>query len=543
MSVQLKKGLRVGFLACLVLALGATMVLGGAKVEYQSQFYATAWSLLPPVVAIVLACITKEVYISLFIGIVTGGLLYAGFNPVLTTTSVMDMLIGKIGDSGNVGILIFLVILGILVALMNKTGGSAAYGHWASQRINSKRGALLSTFGLGIFIFIDDYFNCLTVGSVMSPVTDKQNISRAKLAYIIDSTAAPVCIIAPISSWAAAVSSYAEEGQGLQLFLQAIPYNFYALLTIVFVLCLSAMNFDFGPMKRYETMAAEGDLFGDHGDEYGSMEKPNQKGKVIDLILPVVLLIGCCILGMIYTGSFFEGASFVDAFANSTASLGLSMGSLVALVLTFIFYMLRGVLSFKEFADCLPEGFRQMVPAIIILCLAWTISGFCRDGLGAGEFVGNLVANNQIATTFIPAVFFLIAVGLTFATGTSWGTFGILIPIALAVFSATGDTSSLPTISISAILAGTVCGDHISPISDTTIMASAGARVNHIVHVSTQMPYAFVVAGIAFICFILAGLIQNVFIVLPIGILLVVATLFIIKKTTLNRISGQTKIN
>ncbi len=541
MSQKLKKHLRIGLLLCLLLALGATAVLAAGEGEYQSSFYATIWSLLPPVVAIVLALITKEVYISLFIGIVAGGLLYANFSPVLTTTSVMEMFIGQIGSSWNVGILFFLVVLGIMVALMNKAGGSAAYGQWASQRIKSKRGALLSTFALGVLIFVDDYFNCLTVGSVMSPVTDKHKISRAKLAYIIDATAAPVCIIAPISSWAAAVASYAEEGQGFTLFLQAIPYNFYALLTIVFVVGLSLMNFDFGLMRRYEHMAQEGDLYGGTGDEYGTVDAPNPRGKVIDLILPVVVLIVCCVIGMIYTGGFFEGASFVDAFAGSDASLGLSMGSLVALVLTFLFYVPRKVLSFKDFASCLPEGFRQMVPAIMILCLAWTIGGFCRDALGAGEFVGNLVAGNQIAVTFIPAIFFLIAAGLAFATGTSWGTFGILIPIALAVFAQTGDTSSLSTISISAILAGAVCGDHISPISDTTIMASAGARVNHIIHVSTQMPYAVVVAAISFVCFILAGVIQNVFIVLPIGIVLVVAALLIIKKGTTPRLSTEKK--
>ncbi len=528
MTIQLKKALRMGLLVCLVLALGATVVLAAAEGEYQSGFYATIWSLLPPVVAIVLALITKEVYISLFVGIVTGAFLYADFNPVLATTSIIDTFI----SSWNIGILIFLVILGIMVALMNKAGGSAAYGRWASQRIKSKRGALLSTFVLGILIFVDDYFNCLTVGSVMSPVTDKYKISRAKLSYIIDATAAPICIIAPISSWAAAVASYADEGQGITLFIQSIPYNFYALFTIAFVVGISLMNFDFSLMKKYEALAAEGDLFGGTGDEYGTLDTPNAKGKVIDLVLPVLILVICSVTGMLYTGGLFDGVGFLDAFAGCDAPVGLSLGSLVALVITFVFYMIRRVLTFKEFAACLPDGFRQMVPAIMILCLAWAIGSYCRDGLGAGEFVRVLVSSNQISFTFIPAIFFLIAVGLAFATGTSWGTFGILIPIALAVFGQIGNMNSLATISISAILAGAVCGDHISPISDTTIMASAGARVNHIVHVSTQIPYAMVVAAISFVCFILAGLIQNIFIVLPIGLALVVGSLLVIKKLT-----------
>ncbi len=529
MSVSVKRLWRIGGIVLVLLAVAATAVLaGGGEDGYVSNFYATIWSLLPPVVAIGLALITKEVYISLFLGIVTGAFLYANFNPVLATTSIIDMFV----SSWNVGILIFLVILGIMVALMNKAGGSAAYGRWASGRIKSKRGVLLSTFVLGILIFVDDYFNCLTVGSVMSPVTDKQRVSRAKLAYIIDATAAPICIIAPISSWAAAVASYAEEGQGFTLFLQSIPYNFYALLTIVFVLCISLMNFDFGLMTRYEKMAQEGDVYGGTGDEYGTVADPNPKGKVIDLVLPVIVLIVCCIVGMLYTGGFWDGAGFIDAFANTDASIALALGSLVALVITFFIYVPRKVVTFKEFAACLPDGFRQMVPAIMILCLAWAIGGFCRDALGAGEFVGNLVAGNSIATTLIPAIFFLIALGLAFATGTSWGTFGILIPIALAVFAKTGDAGVLSTISISAILAGSVCGDHISPISDTTIMASAGARVNHIIHVSTQMPYALIVAAISFVCFILAGIIQSALIVLPIGIVLVIATLLVIKRST-----------
>lgn len=507
----------------------------GGDGEYQSNMYATFWALVPPIVAIVLALISKEVYISLFVGILTGALFYANFNPERTITAIVAKFIEKIGDSWNVGILIFLVILGILVSLMNKAGGSAAYGRWAGGRIKSKRGALLSTFGLGVLIFVDDYFNCLTVGSVMTPVTDKYKISRAKLAYIIDATAAPICIIAPISSWAAAVTSSATgDIDGFAVFLRSIPYNLYALLTIVMVVAMSLMRFDFGSMRRHEIMAEQGDLFGGTGNEYvgSGKQEVSPRGKVYDLIAPVLVLIFCCIMGMVYTGGFFDGVPFIEAFADCDASVGLAMGSLVALLFTFVLYIPRRVISFKQFADSLPDGFRQMVPALLILSLAWTLSGFVSDSLGAGEFVGGIVQGNAAASGILPALLFLIALGLAFATGTSWGTFGILIPIALAIFP--GGMSEILVISISACLAGAVCGDHISPISDTTIMASTGAQCNHIAHVSTQIPYAMVVAGVSFAGFILAGFLQNWLIVLVISIAVLLAILFVIK-----RVSGR----
>ncbi len=531
-----KRVTRVLFPCMIVgLLLVAVPVLVGAAdgeaAEYVSNMYATFWSLVPPIIAIVLALITKEVYISLFVGILSGALFYANFNPVRTATSMVDMFTAKIGDSWNVGILIFLVILGILVVLVNKAGGSAAYGRWASKHIKTKTGAQLATFGLGVLIFIDDYFNCLTVGSVMMPVTDKQKISRAKLAYLIDATAAPVCIIAPISSWAAAVTSSAEGTgiDGFAVFLRSIPYNLYALLTLVMIVAISLMRLDFGPMKKYEQMAQEGDLYGGTGNEYADQKQsePNPKGKVIDLVLPVLVLILLCIAGMVYTGGFFEGVPFITAFANSDASVGLVLGSLIALIFTFFWFLLRRVLTFRQFAESLPEGFRQMVPAILILSFAWTLSGFCRDALGAGEFVGNLVAGNAAASLLMPAIMFLIAMGLSFATGTSWGTFGILIPIVLAVFPG---MSQIMIISVAACLAGAVCGDHISPISDTTIMSSTGAQCDHLIHVSTQIPYAMIVAGISFLGYILAGIVQNAFIVLGVCVVLLLVVLLFIKR-------------
>ena len=522
---------RVPLLLAAMLALGAVTVLGAAfgAEDYQSNMFATFWALVPPVVAIVLALITKEVYISLFVGIVAAGLFYTNFHPGNTVVAITNVLIERVGDPWNAGILIFLVMLGVLVSLMNKAGGSAAYGAWAAKRIKSKTGASLATVGLGVLIFVDDYFNCLTVGSVMQPVTDKFKLSRAKLSYLIDATAAPVCIIAPISSWAAAVtSSTTGDVDGFSLFLQSIPYNFYALLTILFMVALTAMRFEYGPMKRYEKMAEEGDLFGGTGDEYGaSTEQPGSKGKVFDLILPVLVLIAACILCMVYTGGFFSGTGFIEAFAGSDASVGLPLGSLIALLFTFLLYVPRRVISFRQFAESLPEGFRAMVPAILILSFAWTLGGFCSDYLGAGEFVGGMLAGNTAASAVIPGVLFLIALGLAFATGTSWGTFAILIPIAQNIFP--GEMSSILVISISAVLAGAVCGDHCSPISDTTIMSSTGARVNHIIHVSSQMPYALTVAGISFVCYIIAGFVQNAWVVLPIGIVLTLGTLFVLR--------------
>lgn len=496
-----------------------------------NPMYATFWALVPPIVAIALALLTKEVYVSLFIGIVFGGLFYANFSFEKTITTIFeDGMIAKLSSPSNIGILIFLVVLGIMVSLMNKVGGSAAYGRWASTKIKSRRGALLSTFGLGALIFVDDYFNCLTVGSVMRPVTDKFKISRAKLAYVIDATAAPICIIAPISSWAAAVTGVVEGYDGLSLFVKAIPYNFYALLTIIMVISMAVMNFDYGSMKLHEENANHGDLYTTKDRPYANMENQEVtgKGKVIDLVLPVIVLIVSCVCGMIYTGGFFSGeASFIKAFSECNASLGLVYGSFIALVITFFIYIPRKVLTFKEFAESLSEGFISMVPAIMILIFAWTLSGMTKM-LGADVFVANLVEGNaESFQLFLPALIFLISIGLAFSTGTSWGTFGILLPIVVAILD---PTSEMLIIAISACLAGAVCGDHISPISDTTIMASTGAQCNHINHVSTQLPYALTVAGVSFVGYILAAIIQNAWIVLPITIIMLICVLMFLKK-------------
>ena len=529
------------WLLCLILVLALLFAYSGAALaadggDYQSNMYGTFWSLVPPLVAIMIALITKEVYISLFLGSICGALFYANFQPVLTVTSIFDMMISNAGDSWNMGILIFLVILGIMVSLMAKAGGSAAYGAWAGRRIKSKRGALLSTTGLGMLLFIDDYFNCLTVGSVMRPVTDKFHISRAKLAYIIDATAAPICIIAPISSWAAAVSASAEgyEIDGFGMFLQTIPYNFYALLTITMLICLAVMKLDFGPMALHERNAAAGDLYTTEDRPYANVDEApsTSKGRVFDLVIPIVVLIVSCVAGMVYTGGFFDGVDFITAFADCDASVGLVLGSFVALALTFLLYVPRGVLSYRQFAACIPEGFRAMVPAILILVLAWTLSGFCNDALGSSEFVYQAVEGSAAASIVLPALMFLIALGVAFATGTSWGTFAILIPIVLGLFSEGGE---MMVISVSAVLAGAVCGDHISPISDTTIMASTGAQCNHINHISTQIPYALLVAGMSIVCYILAALIRNVWIMLPLSIALMVLVLLVIKKIVAKR--------
>ena len=502
----------------------------------QSKTYGTIWALLPPIIAIGLALITKEVYSSLFIGIVVGGLLYANFNFEATIVHVLsDGFIANLSDSYNMGILLFLVVLGAMVAMMNKAGGSAAFGKWASTHVKTKVGSQLMTVILGMLIFIDDYFNCLTVGSVMRPVTDKHNISRAKLAYIIDATAAPICIIAPISSWAAAVAGFAQGSgmNGFQLFLSAIPYNFYAILTIVMMITITLMKFDYGPMAKHEKLAAQGDLFGGKLQEMAdSMDDSNPKGKVIDLILPVVVLIISCVIGMIYSGGFFDAEAegyrnFINAFSNSDASVGLVYGSFVTLVLTVIFYMIRRVISFKDCMAALPEGFKAMVPAIMILACAWTLKAM-TDSLGAKEYIEMLVQGSAAGfMNLLPAIIFLIAVGLSFATGTSWGTFGILIPIVISVFGFDG--GNITIIGISACMAGAVCGDHCSPISDTTIMASAGAQSDHINHVSTQLPYAITVAIVSFVCYAITGFVQNAYIMLPVSIVLMVATLFVIK--------------
>ena len=504
-------------------------IVNNGDMEATSRYAGTFMALVPPIIAIGLALITKEVYSSLFIGIVTGGLLCANLNPVGTLNTILsDGFIASLADEWNVGILIFLVLLGIMVALINKAGGSIAFGKWAQAHVKTKVGAQLATFALGVLIFVDDYFNCLTVGSVMRPVADSHKISRAKLAYIIDATAAPICMIAPISSWAAAVSGVVEGRNGLELFISAIPYNFYSLLTIVMIITICLLKLDFGPMRKHEINAQNGDIYsGEGGYEKVDGEEVSSKGKIFDLVIPVLVLIGCCILGMLYSGGFFSGTSFVDAFAGCDASVALSWGALIALVVTIIYLTLRGVISFKEAMDCVPKGFCAMVPAILILTFAWTLSGL-TGSLGADTYVAALMEGAaEGLTIFLPAIIFLVAVALAFATGTSWGTFGILIPIVTAVFAS---DASMLVIGISACLAGAVCGDHCSPISDTTIMASAGAQCNHINHVSTQLPYALLVAGISFVGYIITGFIPNWLITLPISIVILVVTLLIIKK-------------
>ena len=520
-------------MACVVVFLIVAANMTTAE-SVQSSF----WALVPPIIAIALALITKEVYSSLFIGILVGALLYSGFNFEGTITHVFqDGIISVLSDSWNVGILIFLVILGTMVSLMNKAGGSAAFGRWASTKIKSRVGAQLATIALGVLIFIDDYFNCLTVGSVMRPVTDKHQVSRAKLAYLIDATAAPVCIIAPISSWAAAVSGFVEGEDGLSLFINAIPFNFYALLTIVMMVGLVLMKADFGPMGVHERNAMKGDLYTtpDRPYEGTGSEQISSKGKVIDLLLPIITLIICCVIGMLYTGGFFSGAGFVEAFAGSDASVGLVLGSFFALVITLVFYMVRRVMSFNDCMGCIPEGFKAMVPAILILTFAWSLKAM-TDSLGAAEYVAGVVrASAGGFMNFLPAIIFLIACGLAFATGTSWGTFGILIPIVVAAFQQS--SYQMMIISISACMAGAVCGDHCSPISDTTIMASAGAQCNHVNHVSTQLPYAVLVALISFVTYIVAGFTKSALISLPFGIILTLAVLFLFRLLAKHKIN------
>ena len=512
---------------------------------YQPGVYSTPASLLPPIIAIVLALITKEVYSSLFIGIVIGALLYANGNFQLMLETMLfnpdGGMISKLADSWNAGILVFLVILGILVALMNKVGGSAAFGKWASAHIKSRVGAQLATIALGVLIFIDDYFNCLTVGSVMRPVTDRQKVSRAKLAYLIDATAAPVCIIAPVSSWAAAVTSSVPDDSninGFAMFLKTIPYNFYALTTLVMMITIVILKFDFGSMKTHEDNANAGDIFTTAGRPYGDVkdEITSPDGKVIDLVFPVVVLIFCCIIGMVYTGGFFSGETFVDAFANADASMGLVFGAVVTLIVTFFFYMIRGVLEFKGFTDCIPEGFKAMVAPILILTMAWTLSGM-TGLLGAKFFVHDLVESSAGGLKmFLPALIFAVALFLAFSTGTSWGTFAILIPIVTNVFGSDASTYEMLVISISACLAGAVCGDHCSPISDTTIMASAGAHCDHVNHVSTQLPYALTAAAVSCVGYVLAGILGYNFesatalVALPVTLVLMVVVIFVIKK-------------
>lgn len=518
----------VAFTVCCIIAAPITEAKG------------TLWSLFPPVIAIGLALITKEVYSSLFVGILSGGIIYAaasgtGFEGTFKAV-VQDGLITNLSNAYNVGILVFLVVLGIIVVLMNKAGGSRAYGEWAAAHIKSRRGVALSTFFLGVLIFVDDYFNCLTVGSVMRPITDKHNISRSKLAYLIDSTAAPICIIAPISSWAAAVSGTVEGVNGISLFINTIPYNLYAFLTILMVIFISVSDTDYGPMKIHEDNAKNGDIFTTQNNTYEQDAQPvTERGRVIDLILPVAVLIVLCVVGMIYTGGFFSGTDFVTAFANCDAAYGLSLGSISALIVIIAYYMFRRVLKFNECMDSIAAGFKQMVPAILILTFAWTLKTMTNH-LEAGAFVSGVVQSATALSVLLPVILFVVAIGLAFATGTSWGTFGILIPIVTSVFDAelanvsqTGEIPSMVIICISACLAGAVCGDHCSPISDTTIMASTGAQCDHVNHVSTQLPYALTVAAVCVVGYLLSGFVHNVFIVLGFSLALMLAVLFAIR--------------
>ena len=513
------------------LASPLTVLAADAEETYQPALYATIWALLPPLVAIILALITKEVYSSLFVGIVVGALLYSGFKFEGTVTQIFEGGIIKVlSDSYNVGILIFLVILGSVVCMMNKAGGSAAFGRWASKKIHTRVGAELAAIILGVLIFIDDYFNCLTVGSVMRPVTDRHHVSRAKFAYLIDATAAPVCIIAPISSWAAAVSGFVEGQDGLAIFVRTIPYNFYAILTIVMMVGMVLMKTEFGAMRTHEINALNGDLYTTSARPYENATDdgaPNPRGKVIDLVIPIVVLVICCVISMIYTGGFFSGTDFVTAFSQSDASVGLAMGSAFGLVFAIIFYMIRRVINFRDCMGCIPEGFKAMVPAIMILTFAWTLKAM-TDSLGAAVFVEE--AMRSVAggiEVILPAIIFLVGCGLAFATGTSWGTFGILIPIVVAVFEKS--SPEMMIISMSACMAGAVCGDHCSPISDTTIMASAGAQCDHVTHVSTQLPYAILAAAVSFVTYIVAGFVKTAWIALPVGIVLMLIVLFVIK--------------
>ncbi len=532
-AMKMKKWQVVALAVYAVVAIALLFAATTGTAGLENGVFGTVWSLMPPVLAIGMALITKEVYLSLFVGVFAGGVLAAGSlaKPMLAVEITFNTILEKLGDSGNIGILIFLVFLGTMVALINKAGGSRAYGKWAREKIKSREHAQLMTFLLGVLIFVDDYFNCLTVGSVMRPVTDNHKISRAKLAYIIDATAAPVCIIAPISSWAAAVSGMVEGTNGLTLFMQAIPYNYYALLTLLMIAVISLRNIDYGPMQLHEANAQlHGDIYTTPERPYADMEeeKVSARGTIADLVVPVIALIVFCVVCLMYTGGFFEGAGIVDSFANSSAPTGLMLGSFFSLVFTFIYYMARRVLTYSEFAESLAEGFKAMVPAILILTLAWSIGGITKTSLGAPEFVAGALAGSAGAfAKFLPAMIFLIAVFLAFATGTSWGTFSILIPIVVDVFPV---GSEILIIAISACLAGAVCGDHCSPISDTTIMASTGAQCDHLVHVYTQLPYAMTVAAVSFVAYILAGFIQNVFICLALAAAMMVGTLLVIEK-------------
>lgn len=504
-----------------------------AGTDYGSSMVGTIWALVPPVVAIALALITKEVHSSLFAGIVVGALFYTKFNILGTIDVVLkDGFIGSLADAGNVGIILFLAILGIMVALMNATGASKAYGDWARRKIKTRNGSVLATFALGVIIFIDDYFNCLTVGSVMRPITDTHKVSRAKLAYLIDATAAPICMIAPISSWAAAVSGFVEDYNGIELFIKAIPYNFYSLATIVMIIAITVMKFDYGPMRVHERNAIlHDDIYTTPDRPYAGLETEEEapegrKSSVWDLILPIIVLIIACVLGMIYTGGFFDGVGFVDAFANSDATYGLPLGSGIAMIIMIIYYMTRRLITFSDAMACVPEGVKAMVPAILILTFAWTLCSI-TSLLGADVFVAGVMDNAaEGLKIMLPAIIFVVAAFLGFSTGTSWGTFGILIPIITGLFPV---DDPMLIIGISACCAGAVSGDHCSPISDTTIMASTGAQCNHINHVSTQLPYALTVVAVSFVGYIIAGFTKSAVISLPITLVLMVVVLFAIR--------------
>ena len=543
-----KKGTKIAYFIALAIVVIALVI---AKVTNDgSGFVATGWALFPPVVAIALALISKEVYSSLFLGCLAGALLLANFDP-------WQMVVNFVGAGEGVGminaidisILIFLVMLGIMVDLMNKAGGSAAFGRWATKAVKTRCGAQLMTMLLGVLIFIDDYFNCLTVGAVMRPVTESHHISRAKLAYVIDSTAAPVCMIAPVSSWAAAVSGYvnSDSVSGIQMFIRQIPWNYYCLLTLLMIVVISVLNIDYGPMLTHEYNAqVKNDLFTtperpfEGADDYEEGEKHST---VLDLLLPVIVLIGLCIVGLIWTGGMFDPESenyqnFVMSFSDATAGAGLCLGSIVALVFTFIYYWLRGLIGFTKSMESIPNGFIQMISPILILCFAWTLCGLCRDdGLQVGEFVRGVMANTGSLAKFLPAVIFIVACFIGFATGTSWGTIGIMVPLVCAVFD-WYDQSTLLSIGLAASCAGGVCGDHLSPISDTTIMASAGAHCFHLNHVSTQIPYGVTVAAVSFVSFIIAGLVQNVVVCMIIAVVLMIGTLLVIKAVTAKKHPG-----
>ena len=547
-STKIAYFVALGVFIVLLVVLGisykdAPILIEGATTPFAGTF----WSLLPPIVAIVLALISKEVYSSLFLGCLVGALLVSNFHPWETVVQLVqgdNGIVTTVSDSGNIAIIVFLVILGIMVDLMNKAGGSEAFGRWATKTVKSRGGAQLMTMLLGVLIFIDDYFNCLTVGAVMRPVTESHKISRAKLAYVIDSTAAPVCMIAPVSSWAAAVSGYVQSDNvnGLELFVAQIPYNYYCLLTLVMIVVISLLNIDYGPMLTHEYNAqVKDDLFTtserpfEGADDY---EKPSKgKSSVLDLLLPVIVLIVTCIIGLIYTGGYFDGVTFIEAFSNASAGPGLAIGSMIALVFTFVYFWLRGSISFTKSFESVPNGFIQMISPILILSFAWTLCGLTRYGMHSADFVINAMSGVGELAKFLPAVIFIIGAAIGFATGTSWGTIGIMAPIVVQVFNYDVQPT-LCTIGLAAACAGGVMGDHCSPISDTTIMASAGAHCYHLNHVFTQIPYALTVAGVAFVSFILAGLIQNVVINLIIAVALMIGTLLVIKAIVAKKHAG-----